>query len=272
MPERVAIVTGGAGGIGAACAQRLVADGLRVVIADVQDAEGRALARRLGCEFVRTDVSVESDVAALVDGVADRHGRLDVFFSNAAVFGAVGPIAETDTADADRTIAINLRGTLLCLKQAVRVMRPGGGGSIIVTSSPGGIVGGVGPHVYSATKAAVIGLVRSVAAEVRDHGIRVNSVVPGSIVSSMTADVLVDDAGDLDAAERVLPASALVGRPGAPSDVAGAVAFLAGADAAFMTGTELVVDAGYTHAWGPASFATAQFAGTRGRWGVRSPG
>lgn len=256
MTERVAIVTGGASGIGAACAERLAADGFRVSVADVQEESGRMLARRLGGEFVHTDVTRESDIEVLVDSA----GPLDVFFANAGVFGALGPIENTDTAEADRTIAVNLRGTLLCLKHAVRVMRPRRRGSIIVTGSPGGAIGGVGPHVYSATKAGVAGLVRAVAAEVREYGIRVNSVVPGSIVSPMTAAVLADDPADLAATTQVMAPSPLVGRPGAPGDVAGAVSFLAGADAAFVTGTELFADAGYTHAPGSASFAKGKFA------------
>ncbi|WP_067679435.1 SDR family NAD(P)-dependent oxidoreductase [Nocardia miyunensis] len=257
MPDRVAIVTGGASGIGAACAERLAADGFRVLVADVQAEPGGALAARLGGEFVHTDVTREDDIEALVD----RAGPLEVFFANAGVFGALGPIERTDTAEAEWTIAVNLRGTLLCLKHAVRVMRPRGRGSIIVTASPGGVVGGVGPHVYSATKAGVAGLVRSVAAEVRDYGIRVNSVVPGAIVSPMTAAVLAGDPADLGAAARAMAPSPLVGRPGVPGDVAGAVSFLAGQDSGFVTGTELFVDAGYTHAPGPASFAKGGFAG-----------
>ncbi|MEV5647093.1 SDR family NAD(P)-dependent oxidoreductase [Nocardia sp. NPDC052254] len=256
MSERVAIVTGGASGIGAACAQRLSRDGFRVLVADVQEEAGHALAERIGGEFVRTDVAREEDVESLVN----RAGPLDVFFANAGIFGALGPIEQTDTAEADRTIAVNLRGTLLCLKHAVRVMRPRASGSIIVTASPGGVVGGVGPHVYSATKAGVAGLVRAVAAEVRDYGIRVNSVVPGAIVSAMTAAVLAEDPADLETAARAMAPSPLVGRPGRPSDIAGAVSFLAGADSAFITGTELFADAGYTNAPGQASFAKGKFA------------
>jgi NAD(P)-dependent dehydrogenase (short-subunit alcohol dehydrogenase family) len=265
LDGRVAIVTGGASGIGAACVRRFVSEGAITVIADIQDDKGEELAAELGAHFVHTDVTRESDIEALVDGVVGRHGGLDVFFSNAAVFGAVGPIAQTRTSDADITIAVNLRGTLLCLKHAVRVMLPRRSGSIIVTASPGGIVGGVGPHTYSATKAGVIGLVRSVAAEVREHGIRVNCVVPGAIVSPMTADVVVGDADDLEQAAKVMGESALFGRPGRPDDLAGAVVFLAGDDAAYITGSELMVDAGYTHAWGSAAFAKGEFVGSAAR-------
>lgn len=264
---RVVVVTGGASGIGEACVRRFVADGAVVVIADVQDERGVALAAGLGerAEYVRTDVTQESDIEALVDGVVARHGSLDVLFANAGVFGAVGPIAQTRAKDADITIAVNLRGTLLCLKHAVRVMLPQGRGSIIATASPGGIIGGVGPHVYSATKAGIIGLVRSVAAEVREHGLRVNTVVPGAIVSAMTADVVAGDASDIDGAASRMGASSMMGRPGVPDDLAGAVAFLAGDDARYITGSELMVDAGYTHAWGSAAFSKGDFVGSEAR-------
>jgi NAD(P)-dependent dehydrogenase (short-subunit alcohol dehydrogenase family) len=264
---RVVVVTGGASGIGEACVRRFVSDGAVVVIADVQDDRGAALAAELGdrAEYVRTDVTREEDVEALVDGVVARHGSLDVLFANAGVFGAVGPIAETRATDADITIAVNLRGTLLCLKHAVRVMVPQGRGSIIATGSPGGLIGGVGPHVYSATKAGIIGLVRSVAAEVREHGLRVNTVVPGAIVSAMTADVVAGDAADIDKAASLMGAGSMMGRPGVPDDLAGAVAFLAGDDAAYITGSELMVDAGYTHAWGSAAFAKGAFVGSQAR-------
>jgi NAD(P)-dependent dehydrogenase (short-subunit alcohol dehydrogenase family) len=261
---RVVVVTGGASGIGAATVRRFVAEGARVAIADVQDGPGTALAAELGerAEYVRTDVSQEADIEALVDGVVERHGQLDVFFANAAVFGAVGPIAETRAADVDLTIAVNLRGVLLCLKHAARVMLPRRSGCIIATASPGGIIGGVGPHTYSATKAGVIGLVRSVAAELRSSSIRVNTVVPGAIVSAMTADVVAGDAADLDKAAEAMTANAIMGRPGVPDDLAGAVAFLASDDAGYMTGTELLVDGGYTHAWGSAPFSRGNFAGS----------
>jgi NAD(P)-dependent dehydrogenase (short-subunit alcohol dehydrogenase family) len=268
LAGRVAIVTGGASGIGEACIRRFVAEGAIAIIADVQDGRGAAIAAELGplAEFVHTDVTQEADIEALVDGAVSRHGSLDIFFSNAGVFGAVGPIAETRMTDADATIAVNLRGMLLCLKHATRVMIPQGKGSIIATASPGGIIGGVGPHVYSATKAGVVGLVRSVASEVREHGIRVNSVVPGAIVSAMTADAVAGDATDIDGAAKILGGEgALFGRPGMPADLAGAVAFLAGDDAGYITGSELMVDAGYTHAWGGADFARGEFVGSAAR-------
>jgi NAD(P)-dependent dehydrogenase (short-subunit alcohol dehydrogenase family) len=262
--DRVIVVTGGASGIGEACVRRFVAEGARAVVADVQDDRGTALAAELGdrAEYVRTDVTQEEDIAGLVDGITERYGRLDVLFANAGVFGAVGPIAESRTADVDLTIAVNLRGVLLTLKHGARAMVPQGHGVLIATASPGGIIGGVGPHTYSATKAGIIGLVRSVAAELRPHGIRVNTLVPGAVVSAMTADAVAGDAADLGRATEAMQANALFGRPGVPDDMAGAVAFLASDDAGYMTGSELVVDAGYTHAGGSAAFSHGRFVGS----------
>jgi NAD(P)-dependent dehydrogenase (short-subunit alcohol dehydrogenase family) len=262
--DRVVVVTGGASGIGEACVRRFVTEGAYAVVADVQDDRGAALASELGerAEYVRTDVMREDDIAALVDGAVERYGRLDVLFANAGVFGAVGPIAESRTADVDLTIAVNLRGVLLSLKHGARVMLPRQQGVLIATASPGGIIGGVGPHTYSATKAGIIGLVRSVAAELRPYGIRVNTLVPGAVVSPMTADAVAGDAEDLDRATESMQANALFGRPGVPDDMAGAVAFLASDDARYMTGSELVVDAGYTHAGGSAAFSRGRFVGS----------
>ncbi len=180
--------------------------------------------------------------------------------NNAAVMGATGSIANLVLADVDRTVAVILGGAVLGMKHAARVMIPKGSGVILTVSSPAGVVGGVGPHAYSAAKAAVLGLTRSVAAELRPHGIRVNAIIPGAIVTAMTADILTGDPGDLDGAAAALGADAPIGRPGLPSDIAAAAAYLASDDAAFVTGHALAVDAGYTTIAGPSPFATGDHA------------
>ena len=154
--------------------------------------------------FARADVTDEDDVRAAVEVAEADFGRLDVMFNNAGIIGAVGSIAKLDMADVDRTIAVILRGTLLGMKHAAAAMIPQGSGVILSTSSPAGVVGGVGAHVYSAAKAAVLGLTRSVAAELRPHHIRVNSIVPGATVTAMTAEILTGGAGDLDGAHEAL--------------------------------------------------------------------
>jgi len=258
---KVVVVTGAASGIGAGCARRFHEEGASVVIADVQEAPGKALAHELGerAQFVRCDVSDEESVANLVDTAVATFGRLDVIYANAAVLGAVGPIAKLRMEDADLTLGINLRGVLLCMKHAVRVMQPQGSGVILATASPGGIVGGVGPHAYSAAKAGVVGLVRSVAAEVRPYGIRVISIVPGAMLTPMTADIMTGDPADLAGADAALAPSNLMGGPGMPEDIAAAAAYLASEEARFVTGSEFMVDGGYTHAPGDSPFARDGF-------------
>src|SRR5690625_3418671 len=156
--NKVAVITGGASGIGAAVARRLHSEGAHIVIADINEEAGSALARELNVTFRRTDVSREESIQSLVDETHKQFGSLDIFVANAAVFGAVGPIAELDVTALDITMNVNLRAVILCVKHAARVMVPARTGSIILTASPGAIVGGAGPHVYSATKGGVISL------------------------------------------------------------------------------------------------------------------
>lgn len=262
--NKVAIVTGGASGIGAATVRRLHDEGAQIVIADINDVAGEALAAELGVAYARTDVTSEDSIRALVDYAVKNFGSLDIFFANAAVFGAVGPISLLDTDALDATISVNLRAVILCVKHAARVMGPAESGSIILTASPGALIGGAGPHVYSATKGGVISFARSVAAELRSFGIRVNSVVPGAIVSAMTADAISGDATDLKLAAKRMAETSMLGRAGMPEDIAGAVAFLASDDSLYMTGSEIYVDAGYTHAAGSAAFADSSWAETGG--------
>ncbi|MFV0276574.1 MAG: SDR family NAD(P)-dependent oxidoreductase [Parahaliea sp.] len=250
--DKVVAITGAAGGIGLAAATRMAEEGATVVIADVLDEAGSAAAKRIGATFLHCDVSLEADVQALVEQTVERFGQLDVMYANAAVFGAVGPLAELTTEDFDLTLAINLKGVFLCLKHAARVMQARNSGVILATASPGGIIGGVGPLAYSAAKAGVIGMCRNAAAELRPHGIRVISIVPGAIASAMTADCLLNDPDKIDEAAEMMAADSLTGRAGRPEDLAGAIAFAASDDAAYLTGTELFVDAGYTWAHGNA--------------------
>lgn len=259
---RVAVVTGGAGGIGEAVVRGLHREGARIVIADVQEGDGRSLAAELGsrARFVRTDVSVEDDVATAVDTAVESFGRLDVMFNNAGVLGVLGPIDRTPMSEADATVAINLRGVLCGFKHAARVMKPQRSGVIVSTSSPGGMLGGVGPHVYSATKAAVVGLSNSVAAELRPFGIRVNTIVPGAVVSPMTAAIVADGAHDIDGAAQALGESALMDRALRPSDVAAGVLYLASDDAAYVTGVALPVDAGMTGVHGTSPYTAGRYA------------
>ena len=259
--DKVVVVTGAASGIGAASVRRFHTEGASVVVADVQAERGQAVADELGdrAVFVLTNIADEEEIKSLVDTAVNRFGRIDTFFANAGVMGALGPISKLRTADVDSTIGINLRGTLLCMKHVAPVMEKAGSGTILATSSPAGQVGGLGAHVYSASKAGIIGLVQSVAAEVRSKGIRVNAIVPGAMLTSMNADILTGNANDLAGAEKLLEDWNLIDRPGLPEDIAAAAAFLASDDARFITGATFNVDAGMVHAPGPSPFATGEW-------------
>ena len=264
LDGRVAIVTGGASGLGDATVRRFVAEGASVIVADVQEERGRALVEQLGpaTRFAFTDVSDEASVVDAVDAAVSNFGRLDVMFNNAGIIGAVGSIATLDAAEFDFTIAVNLRGVAMGMKHAARVMVPQGSGVILSTTSPAAAVGGVGPHIYGAAKGGVISLTMSVAAELRPKGIRVNAIMPGAMVTAMTADLTAGDAEALDAAKERMSLNAMMDRPGMPEDIAAAAAYLASDDAAYVTAIVLTVDGGYTGVPGSSPFATDEYADT----------
>ncbi len=244
-----AVITGGASGLGEATARCFVAEGARVVVADVQRERGQALAAELGAAayFQQTDVTHEEEIAAAVDRATSEWGQLDCMFANAGVVGAIGPIDETPAEDYDATMAILLRGVFLCMKHAARVMKPRGSGTILCTSSVAGLQGGLGPHVYAAAKAGLIGLTRNVAAELGPHGIRVNCIAPGNMATPMVADVIYGDPDGVERAAKTLAeASPLKGRAGMADDIAQAALWLASDAAGYVNGHTLVVDAGMT--------------------------
>ena len=248
LEGKVALVTGGASGIGEGTVRRFVAEGAQVVIADRQADAGAALAETLGpaTRFVTADVTDEADVAAAVDDAVAGFGRLDVMFNNAGIVGVIGPIAATPTDGWDHTVAILLRGVFLGMKHAARVMVPQGSGSIISTSSTAGILGGLGPHCYTACKHGVIGLTKSVASELAASGIRVNAISPGSTVTAMTSAVITGDHTATDRTATAIAAGSALGIPAFPEDIANAALYLASDEARNVTGHTLVVDAGQT--------------------------
>jgi NAD(P)-dependent dehydrogenase (short-subunit alcohol dehydrogenase family) len=248
LDGKIAVVTGGANGIGAGTARRFVDEGACVVIADLQAEAGNALSEELGdaARFVRADVTSEDDVAAAVDAAVAEFGRLDVMFNNAGIVGVVGRIAETPTDGWDLTVSILLRGVFLGMKHAARVMVPQRSGAIISTSSTAGILGGLGPHCYTACKHGVIGLTKSVASELASSGIRVNAISPGSTVTAMTSAVISGDPTATDAAAKAIAAGSALGIAGFPDDIANAALYLASEEARYVTGHTLVVDAGQT--------------------------
>ena len=274
LDGQVAMITGGASGLGEATVRCFVEAGARVLIADVQEARGQALASELGeaAVFVETDVTREAAIAEAVDRAVGEWGRLDVMFANAGVVGAVGPIDETPAEEYDATMAILLRGAFLCMKHAARVMKPQASGTILCTSSIAGLQGGLGPHVYAAAKAGLIGLTRNVAAELAYYRIRVNCIVPGNMATPMVADVAIGDPTNVEkTTEALASASPLKGRAGVASDIAKAALWLASDDAGYVNGHVLVVDGGLTagvSAQPPAFRQKGDFIGEAGRRGL----
>lgn len=253
LDGKVAVITGGASGMGAATVRRFVGEGARVVIADLQADKGEAVAAECGdaAVFVGTDVGVEADVEAMIGCAVDRFGRLDCLYNNAGFGGVSGTIDETDMGEPyARTVAGLLTGPVLGMKHAAPVMKGQGSGSIISTASVAGLRGGMGPHVYSALKAAVIGLTRSVAVELAAFGVRVNAICPGGIMTPIFLGGRKLKAGANVTLEDVLePAFAEmqpVPRAGTGKDIADMALFLASDDATFVTGQAMVVDGGLT--------------------------
>lgn len=256
LDAKVTVITGGASGIGEGTVRRFVEEGARVVIADLQDLAGQALCAELGAatRFIHTDVTVEADVAAAVDLAVAEFGRLDIMFNNAGIVGAIGRIADT-TADAwGRSVAVLLNGAFHGLKHAARVMVPQKSGVILSTASTAGVMGGLGPHAYTACKHAIIGLTKSVASELASDGIRVNAIAPGNTATAMTAAVMTGDHTDLDTTDKRIAAGSPLGISGRPSDIANAALYLASDEARYVSGHCLVVDAGQTTSGGSGRF------------------
>lgn len=252
LENKVAVVTGGASGIGEGTVRRFVDEGARVVIADIQDAPGQALANELGdvTRFHHTDVTNEDQVQAAVALAVAEFGAIDVMFNNAGIVGAIGSITETSYEAWNETVAILLSSVFLGMKHAgaAMVAQASGSGSIISTSSTAGVLGGLGPHVYTAAKHGVIGLTKSVANELAPHGIRVNAISPGNTATAMTASVISGDHTDTDDAAEKIGMGSPLGYPGLPVDIANAALYLACDESRYVSGHTLVVDAGQTTA------------------------
>ena len=243
LKDKVAVITGAASGLGAAAAQKFIAEGALVVLADIQVDQGVALARARGnAVFIRTDVTQEAQVAAAIDLAVNRFGRLDCCINNAGVVGAIGSIRDTAQEDWDRTIAILLRSVFFGLKHAARVMLPQRSGSILSMASVAGIAGGLGPHAYTAAKHGVVGLTQSVASELAPLGIRVNAVAPGSVVTPLVVEI----SGSQEAAIARSIARSPMRAALMPEDIAAGLVYLASDDGANITGQTLVIDGGLT--------------------------
>ena len=252
LENKVAIITGAASGIGEGTVRQYVAEGARVLIADIDDARGGALAEELGpsTSYLRTDVANEDDIARAVASATDRWGRVDVMFNNAGFGGVSGPIEDLDMAGYDTTMGVLLRGVFLGAKHATRQMKANGGGVIINTASVAGLQAGFGPVVYSAAKAAVAHMSRCLAVELAPFNIRVNAICPGVTITNIFTNSLGVPA-EMRAAllpkiDAALATWAPLGRSGVPDDIANAATWLASDEASYVTGQAITVDGGLT--------------------------
>jgi NAD(P)-dependent dehydrogenase (short-subunit alcohol dehydrogenase family) len=246
LEGRVAVITGGASGIGAATVRLFAENGAKVLIADLQEERAHEIVSELGSEvaaFSRTDVTQERDVAGTLDLAVERFGRLDIVFNNAGFGGALGPIDETSEDEYDITFDVLLKGVFFGVKHAARIMKPNRSGNILNTASVAALIGGYSPHLYSVAKAAVIRLTESTALELAEWQIRVNAICPGFITTPLTAGLNVT-ADELEAFGKQAGGLQPLGRSGAPEDIARAALFLACEESGFVTGHALVVDGG----------------------------
>jgi NAD(P)-dependent dehydrogenase (short-subunit alcohol dehydrogenase family) len=257
---KVAIVTGGASGIGAACATTLAREGAKVVVTDLDDAGGRRLVEQIGgaggeAIFLYQEVSLEETWPAVIDATLQRFGRLDVMVANAGI-AILCPAIEMSLGDWRRQTAVNLDGVFLSVKYAVPAMRRGGGGAIVITSSVAGLRGSAGLAGYCATKGGVRLFAKAVAMEcaAAGDGIRINTVHPGVIDTPIWTKLPASPGSNLPIDPNEVAKSGVpLGRVGQAADIANGVLFLASDAASYMTGAELVIDGGMT-------------GGTRPRW------
>jgi NAD(P)-dependent dehydrogenase (short-subunit alcohol dehydrogenase family) len=246
MEGRVALVTGGASGIGRASAVAFAAKGARVVVSDRDAAGGEetvSLIRRTGgdCLFVPADVAVAREVEALVARAVHAFGRLDCAFNNAGIEGAQATTIEYEEKDWDRVLAVNLKGVWLCMKQEIVHMLEHGRGAIVNCASVAGLIGFPRLSAYVASKHGIVGLTKTTALEYAARGIRVNAVCPGAVQTPMI-DRLVGAQPEMAAA---LVASEPIGRLGRPEEIAEAVLWLCSDAASFVTGQAWAVDGGW---------------------------
>ena len=238
LKNKVAIITGAARGIGLACAERFVAEGAKVVIADVLDEIGKAEAKRLGATWMHCDVSKSSDVKATVAAAVKQHGAVDILLNNAAI-SISGNFLDTSEADFDKVIDINLKGSFLMLQACAREMVKKAAGSIINMSSVNDTLAIPSIVSYCVAKGGVSQLTRATSISLAPHGIRVNAIGPGSIMTDMLKSVVNDKA----VMARVMSRTPM-GRVGEPSEIASIAVFLASDESSYVTGQTIYADGG----------------------------
>ncbi len=240
LENKVAVITGGASGIGAATAELFIEEGAKVAIVDLNEEKGKAFAEELKDNnaevlFIRADVTDEEQVKNMFDKTVDVFGKVDIVFNNAGI-GKVTPTEKLDYAEWRKTVNVDLDGVFLVAREAIRKFLKTGGGVLVNTASMYGLVGAPGSAAYNAAKAGVANLTRSLALEYAEKNIRVNALAPGFIDTPILGDT------DRNALIQATPMKRL----GKPEEMAKAVLFMASDDSSFMTGHILTVDGGYT--------------------------
>ena len=239
LAGKVAIVTGAGRGIGLAGARRFAREGARVVLADVDDARGQALAAELGGLYHHCDVGDKAQVDALVAATLARHGRIDVLVNNAGIFKAAD-FLEVSEADFDAVLRVNLKGSFLVGQAVARAMAQAGRGSIVNMSSVNGVLAIPTIASYNVSKGGINQLTRVMALALADKGIRVNAVAPGTIATELAAKAVLTS----DEARQKIMSRTPMGRLGEPSEIADVVAWLASDAASYITGEIVTVDGG----------------------------
>jgi NAD(P)-dependent dehydrogenase (short-subunit alcohol dehydrogenase family) len=247
--RRVALVTGGANGIGWATAQRFAQEGYSVAVADLDAERAHERAQQLGAAHagIGADVAVEADVRALIDACVERFGRLDVLVNNAGNSDQPQPTIRQNVDAFDRLLGIHVRGTFLACREAAKVMLAQRSGAIVNLGSIAGLAGIPARNAYGAAKAGIVAMTRSLACEWARDGIRVNAVAPGYVATELVETLRRNGQMNLQSIERRTP----MGRLAQPEEIARAISFLASDAASYITGTVLSVDGGW-HAYGAA--------------------
>jgi len=250
LENKVAIITGSSVGIGAATAELFAKEGAKVAVTDINDLEGQGLVEQLLSDggtagYWHMDVSREDEVKQTIAEIFNQWGSIDILVNNASIAGVNGPTDQVKEEDWDQVMAINVKGVFLCTKHVIPYMRDSGKGSIINLSSIYGIVGAADVPPYHASKGAVREMAKTDAVMYAKDGIRVNSVHPGFVWTSMVEEHLKGQ-GTLDEARKALDALHPIGHMGEPMDIAYGILYLASDEAKFVTGEELIIDGGYT--------------------------